>query len=393
VDHILPLTPNPGGTLQPDQVLGRDAVIARYWQVLESRGIVLLAPRRLGKTSVCKSMVSSPPAGVVARYRDLEGRAGGPLEFTRVVYEMAVDLLPQKRKNLVEAHKWLERVGGSVHTAWVNLRLGDQDWRNLLDHIFDDVEAWAASEQKRVVLMWDEVTLFLHDLAAPGPAEAREAMVLLDRLRAARQRCPNLRMVYTGSIGLDEVIRGLRRQGYANDPVNDMASEVLPLLDPDDAIGLARHLIASFERNAGSRDSLATHVATICEGHPFLVQHVADQLKVGGARSNHGADLALTQLMEAAGDPLELGHYLDRLCTYFDPQQLDLARKVLDVLAPSGAALDIDTLAAKADIGDREALIEVLRVLRRDLYLERNAGRWSFRLAFLARYWVLERGL
>ena len=40
---------NPGGRLNTEDVIGRDAEISRYWRVLERQGLVLSAERRIGK--------------------------------------------------------------------------------------------------------------------------------------------------------------------------------------------------------------------------------------------------------------------------------------------------------------------------------------------------------
>ena len=49
---------NPGGRLQPEDVIGRDREIARYWQVLDRQGLVISAERRIGKTHIlCKRSV------------------------------------------------------------------------------------------------------------------------------------------------------------------------------------------------------------------------------------------------------------------------------------------------------------------------------------------------
>jgi len=87
--HPASITPNPGGALAPNHVLGRDAITARYWSILENRSLVLVAPRRLGKSSVCRRMEATPHEGFKAVYRSLEGRSSGPLEFAELLFHDA----------------------------------------------------------------------------------------------------------------------------------------------------------------------------------------------------------------------------------------------------------------------------------------------------------------
>jgi hypothetical protein len=42
---------NPGGQLAANEVIGRDRLIAKLWQILERQSLVLTAERRMGKTS------------------------------------------------------------------------------------------------------------------------------------------------------------------------------------------------------------------------------------------------------------------------------------------------------------------------------------------------------
>jgi hypothetical protein len=43
---------NPGGGLAPEEVVGRDALIADLWDKLERHSVMMTAERRMGKTSV-----------------------------------------------------------------------------------------------------------------------------------------------------------------------------------------------------------------------------------------------------------------------------------------------------------------------------------------------------
>ena len=55
---------NPGGELALDEVIGRDQLIRRLWDTLNRQSVILIAERRMGKTSVIKKMVAWSTAGV-----------------------------------------------------------------------------------------------------------------------------------------------------------------------------------------------------------------------------------------------------------------------------------------------------------------------------------------
>jgi len=64
---------NPGGELALDEVIGRDDLIRRLWDTLAQQSVVLIAERRMGKTSVIKKMAAECPDERVTLYRDVEG--------------------------------------------------------------------------------------------------------------------------------------------------------------------------------------------------------------------------------------------------------------------------------------------------------------------------------
>lgn len=150
---VLPI--NPGGTLPPDQVLGRDAVIAHYWEALSVQSIALLAPRRVGKTSIGRKMVAEPPPTFIARLRDLEGMQRAS-EFVKALYGDVEELLPGSTKFERRARGLMEKLTGSVEVTGFKLQIAEQDWRDLLDAVLHDLDRHAASQDRLIVLFWDE---------------------------------------------------------------------------------------------------------------------------------------------------------------------------------------------------------------------------------------------
>lgn len=47
---------NPGGQLAPENVVGRDRLIAKLWDILTQQSVVLTSERRIGKTQIIRKM-------------------------------------------------------------------------------------------------------------------------------------------------------------------------------------------------------------------------------------------------------------------------------------------------------------------------------------------------
>lgn len=382
-----PITPNPGGALEPNQVVGRDQFICDCWRTLRSQSVALLAPRRIGKTSLLTRMAAEPPPGFVVVTRDLEGLES-TAEFVDVLFQDVEQLLGRWRCKAKRAHSYVEKL--AIDTRFIKAQLHGPNWKRLLEQLFADLAEALDQRKQLLVLMWDEVTLFISDLLRRKQAD--DAMALLDCLRAARQRHPSIRMVLTGSIGFSEVLRQLQRaHAYRNRPLNDVAQLFVPLLDASGSERLIRGLL----RHAAKHEDpdLVEAMLVWCEGHPFVIQLLADKLVQLPRARAEDVEPYLRQLLSPPGDPLDLHHYLERIDEQFADGQTQLARAVLDTLACTPAGMPLAQLVDALPTFDPQAMRTTIRHLEDDFYLRREHGKLRFMLELLRRFWVEERGL
>jgi hypothetical protein len=217
-------------------------------------------------------------------------------------------------------------------------------------------------------------------------------MALLDSLRAARQRHVHVRMVLTGSIGFDEILRQLQRtHGYRNRPLNDVAKRFVPLLDLSGSEQLIRGLLRHGAKQQDPR--LIQTMIERCEGHPFVIQLLADQLLQLPQPQAADVEPHLHRILSPPGDPLDLNHYLERIDKQFEDGEAELARALLDMLARSEAGMARAELVSALPAYNREVVLGVLRHLEDDFYLRREQGNSRFMLELLRRFWCEERGL
>lgn len=383
--NFLPVTPNPGGALEPAQVIGREQLIADCWRTLASTSVALFAPRRIGKTSVLTRMAAEPPPGFVVVRRDLEGLES-TAEFVHVLFEDVEEVLGRWRCTAKRARGHIEKL--AIETAHIKVQLQGPSWKRLLDRLFEDLEEQLAKRDELLVLMWDEVTLFLDDLMRRGRHD--EAMSWLDSLRAARQRHPHVRMILTGSIGFGEILRRLQRgHGYRNRPLNDVSKQFVPLLD---AAGSTR-LIGGLFHNKTQDRALLDAVVVSSEGHPFVIQLLADKLLQLAQPCAEDVASCLRQLLRPPGDPLDLNHYLERIDKQFDARCASVARAVLDRLARADGGQTQAALLDALSEHDAELVRSTIRQLEDDFYLRREQDQLVFMLDLLRRFWREERGL
>lgn len=385
---------NPGGTIDPQDVVGRDALIDRLWKVLKRQSVVLVAERRMGKTCVTAKMKAEPRGDILTVWQDVEGFRS-PLEFVEAVFQQVEGYLGRLERTAVKARKLLAELSGA-EVAGVKLpAVAAAHWKTVLTETMEDL---ADHQDRLVVFFWDELPLMLKNIRDRQGEDA--AMELLDVLRAIRQTHKRVRMFFTGSIGLHNVLTALRRAGHANAPINDMHGVDLPPLAPPDAADLARRLLDGEGIGAAPDSPLPDAIAESVECIPFYIHHVVDQMS---RRRTEPTSQAVRQLVTACltddQDLWELRHYRERIDVYYeDEQDRRIALALLDVLAGADGPLDfaeaLNLLKSEVVTEDRERVRELLTLLRRDHYAAQDPdGRYRFRYGLIQRWWRLHRGL
>ena len=61
-----------GGVPEPEELVGREHIINYIWEQLAGNNILLVAPRRFGKTGVMRHLLKRPRSGHLAVYLDAE---------------------------------------------------------------------------------------------------------------------------------------------------------------------------------------------------------------------------------------------------------------------------------------------------------------------------------
>ena len=224
-------------------------------------------------------------------------------------------------------------------------------------------------------------------------------MEVLDTLRSLRQTHANLRMVFTGSIGLHQVISSLKHSGYANDPTNDMLIEDVPPLAFPEATELTKLLLDGESIKTDDLEATAKAIATAVDGIPYYIHHIVDQLKNShGLASSATVDEIVANYLTDPQDRWHMRHYRERIDTYYAADEQPSALELLDILSVANKPLHFDELfnllKARVVTEDKEKARYLLTMLQRDHYvIQEKEGSYRFRFPFVQRSWRLQRGL
>jgi hypothetical protein len=378
---------NPGGEIAPAEVMGRDKLISDLWEILERQSVILSAERRMGKTSVIKKMRSEATPDKLPIYRDLED-VRSPLEFVNTVFQDVEAYLTRLNRTAKKTRAWLTQLGGAEFSGVKFPEIAAPHWKALLTETIADL---VENQDSTLIFFWDELPYMLRNIGDES------AMELLDTLRSIRLMYPRVRMVYTGSIGLHHVIADLRKEGYTNDPTNDMYPQDVPPLSTKDATTLARKLLAGENIVTPDIQGTAVAIADELNNIPFYIHHLIIKLKLRGGSGD--AEVIKEIIANSFDDPMnpwKMEHYHERIESYYDDKQRPYAMNLLDILAVTNQPLLFEELfnrlKQEPETQDKEIARKVLSLLQKDYYIQKGDLGFQFRYPLIQKYWKSLRG-
>ncbi|MFB2897517.1 AAA family ATPase [Aerosakkonemataceae cyanobacterium BLCC-F50] len=383
---------NPGGEIAPSEVFGRDKLIQRLWRILERQSLVLSAERRMGKTSILKKMRAEAPADKLPVYRDLE-KVRSPLEFAQTIFDDVENYLSGSQRTAQKARQWLKNLTGFEIGGLVKFpdNVADQ-WKALLTKTIEDLVE--NQQDRKVIFLWDEMPLMLDNIKKKEGENA--AMEVLDTLRSLRQTHSELRMVYTGSIGLHNVLTALKRAGYINRPTNDMKTVDVPPLSADDADELARRLLEGEGIQTEEPQLTSQAIANSVDGIPYFIHHIVDHLVAEDLEANPAiVDEIVNSYLVDPQDPWDLRYYRERINNYYTDEEKQLVLNLLDILAVTDQPLPFDELFNRLESQlvnvDREKTRDVLTLIQQDHYINLQSNGYYFRFSVIQSWWKKQR--
>lgn len=371
---------------------GRAAELEDLQAITEREHVLLLAPRRVGKTSLLHAL---------AKRVDHEGAAIGvyasvaaATSETQFVQTILNAIYATKRgrklkRGLVSRALGLGRGIKSVKVAGsgVDLETRTPSWQEDADRAF---AAIVKSEIPLLILI-DELPVLVLALAKADPSGAR-VRAFLQWFRNLRQQiagASKLRFVLAGSIGLDNVTR--RHQ--LTETINDLRLWPLGPFQPAAAHEFLGQLAASYEMELAPE--IRTAVCGVAEWLiPYHLQVIFSELREH-AKATQPTMAILDATIETLLDRrIYFSHWHERLHDALGEPSASIARGLLAICAhdPTGATPDAMSQSIAAIVPDpperTKAFKWIVDVLSNDGYLVVQDGRWRFRSGLLRRYWM-----
>lgn len=388
-----------GSPVRGEDFFDREREQRRLWQHLATDHVLLLAPRRVGKTSLMLKLADDAAAkGFLASYVTVESMTDEVGFVARLLdaAEMLDGAKPLVQKlqtsalgGLLERVRKLGPVELRDPTKEPWDKLGEEIARVLLD--------LARSQKRKMLLLVDEVPVFILQLLKLDPTggRARSFLHWFRELRQNPQLSPDVRWLVAGSIGLDNVARrmGLSRtinDFYVFDDLGAFQEEK------------ARELVSAWSQTFNLPLDEPT-TARLLERVGWLIPYHL-QLLFSAIMDERGEKEPVSaSLVDAVYERLiGRGHYFDHWAERLREELLGpddkQAMALLSAAArpPEGAALSTLEATLERHIQDAdqrdEQLGYLLGVLKSDGYLVEVDEKYRFRSPMLRDFWVRRFG-
>lgn len=371
---------------------GRDRELQELKQVSTDEHLLLLAPRRVGKTSLLCALASEVERdeSATGTYVSVAGAASEP-QFVKTVLEAIYATKPGKRLMPHPVVTWLRRQGRRIRGIkvagyGVDVDGHSAEWHEEADRAFSGL----LKADRPWLIMVDELPTVILTLARHDPSGERVRSFLqwFRNLRQRPEAARKLRFILAGSVGLDSVTR---RHGLT-DTINDLRDWRLGPYEASTADRFLAALARSYDM------SLDTDMRRrICEHAEWLIPYHL-QVIFSALREEARGDTPSKAQLEAAVENLLLrrtyfSSWEERLRSALGAPDDGFARVILnrcarDVTGSSDASLSLALARQIPDLDERGRTLRwLLESLVSDGYLVEQSGRWRFRSGLLRRYW------
>lgn len=393
-----------GGVARNDDYYFHKEFIQDIWDSLQKDNVLLLAPRRTGKTSIMYHMLDHPENGYQVIHLNVED-LGRAKNFFIDLIDAINEHQPEYLKKLCSSWSLIKKLGARLEEIdYLDFKIKlrkSADWENNWQELAGQLAAKVVALNEPVLFIIDELPDLLTTMAGHSREELATFLHLFRKMRTDSRSNGKTRWLTGGSVN----IRGTLDELDLLKTINDLKVETLPKITEPEAAGFISMMLT--DRNVRYDDSLIPRMCELLgDPIPFFLQLFTQELYRYRRRAKpailtgQDADTVFRRALlgEAAHDKLQ--HYHSRIRIYYPDDEQEPAYTLLDALAGSGDGISEQALftlyqrgqLTHADHGDNRRMQQVFKrlILRleSDFYISvQENGKRDFNSFLLKTWW------
>ncbi len=398
--------PNPivGSVPRGEDFFGREDLIQNLWARLEHDNVLLVAPRRFGKTGVMYRLLDEPHKSFRPLYINVE-HILTPGDF---MVELMAMLLRDRHFARIGGVLWKEAKGfgqfirnipSSVDLGGMKVELREntdvpKHWLSYGERVM----TLLSKEAPRLLLILDEFAVMIDHIAQQ---DRREAEQLLRWFRAARiAPDTQTRFVIGGSINLTSTLDAM---GLI-DTVNDLSVERLKAFDPNTAKRFIKAVFASRRIDITS-PILDTILKIVGAPVPYFLAvfltAILDRQRTKRGKITVGmVKTAFEDDLLGGATSVVFQHYRSRIDQYYPGAEAQAAKAILGILSRVDTPVQQDTLyqiflksvSIQPSTQAFEDFKRLMSKLDNDFYISTKDGSYDFFSRVLKLWWKTHYG-
>ena len=376
-----------------DKYFRRKSIEVKIWsKISQGEDLLLAAPRRSGKSSILKYLEKNPRTGFLIRYKSVQS-VDSINEYFKQIYKILLEddrvfgFYKQHFEKLKGTLKgFVSRIRG-VSTKGIKI-----DPEERIDYYCEciDLLKTLPKDFDIIVFLIDEFPDAVRNISN---GDKQEGIHFLQLIRDLRQELNEIciQFVYSGSIGLGNVVNKLGRI----DLINDIVNIEVPPLSQDEAKELMERLVLGLKKERGDfeiNDQIKDYILRKDDWLiPYYVQIIVDELF--DFEQVPTRDVVDDVIRKIISDRYKYQDYFEnwktRLKQAFNKDEYKCVLEILNYISINGS-IDVGTLydmSVKHGVSD---LKDITNVLEYDGYLNKNPGKnYMFNSIILKEWWYV----
>jgi len=207
----------------------RNDIVEQIWSKLKTGSVLLVAPRRVGKTSIMQYMAQNPIENYKLIFSNIQG-VNSANEFFERIYTLLLDCLSRMGK----AKKWFEIFKNTTTITKISLdgiEFGNKPANFLKATNTLLVEINKIREIENIILLLDELPEVLFRINKTNKEDAISILKYLRQWRQQPEMNKKMKFVLAGSVGIHYVVNIIEKR---NSDFNDLTViDCKPLSDKE----------------------------------------------------------------------------------------------------------------------------------------------------------------
>ena len=377
-----------GQVVRGDDFWDRVHELASIWDaVLNGSHVLLVAPRRVGKTSIMRHMQDNPKKGYLVVYIDTES-ADSENEFWHKLLNalMEEEFIGRVKKYTQKFGRILEEINiKNISTKGVTF--GDDttvDYATAFEKLIKGLDY-----KIKLIIMIDEFAQTVENIIKYEDEKSAESFLRTHRaLRQNITLSKQVSFVYAGSIGLESVVSKMG----ATKLINDLNSIKVKPLEDKDAIAFTKLLASSV--GIDIREDIIIELLDEIEWFiPFYIQLIIQELKT---LSREQSTIIIESKMIREAMHRAISHqnlfasWRSKLKDGFKKKGYLYAKEILNKISEEDtlSSLKIQNIANKHAL-DEDYAKEIIHSLEYDGYINNNddVKMYRFNSPILKQWW------